>query len=161
MASTQCSQLKPDRTDEGEDQPRHRSGVRLLGDLCLLGGEAGMNAETWGHRPSPRKRTAVSVSVALRPPPCPHQQAEGGSFLSMPGMQLQQGWQGDRAACCPEGGCKGAARVEGASLLDSSSPQWPLVLDGAGPGGTVLFPGQFALDSGNLLIPRRGEAQTG
>lgn len=75
----------------------------------------------------------------------------------MPGMQLQQGWQGDRAACCPEGGCKGAARVEGASLLDSSSPQWPLVLGGAGPGGTVLFPGQFALDSGNLLIP--GEAR--
>lgn len=77
----------------------------------------------------------------------------------MPGMQLQQGWQGDRAACCPEGGWKGAPRVEGASRLASSSPQGPLVLGGAGPGGTVLFPGQFALGSGNLLIPRPGEAR--
>lgn len=76
-------------------------------------------------------------------------------------MQLQQGWQGDKAACCPEGGWKGAARVEGASLLASSSPQGLLVLGGAGPGGTDLFPGQFPLGSGNLLIRGRGEAQTG
>lgn len=120
-----------------------------------------MNAETWGHRPSPRQRTAVRVSSGPASPSLPHQEAEGGSLPAMPGMQLQQGWQGDKAACCPEGGWKGAARVEGASLLASSSPQGLLVLGGAGPGGTDLFPGQFPLGSGNLLIRGRGEAQTG
>lgn len=127
------------------------------GGLCV----AGMNAETWGHRPSPRKRTAVRVSSGPASPSLPHQEAEGGSLPAMPGMQLQQGWQGDKAACCPEGGWKGAAGVDGASLLASSSPQGPLVLGGVGPGGTDLFPRQFPLGSGNLLIRGRGEAQTG
>lgn len=76
----------------------------------------------------------------------------------MPGMQLQQGLQGERAACCPEGARKGlhAARVgRGPPLLPGS----PSSQAAQGSGGTELFPGLASpqkWQAGNLLFPRQG-----
>lgn len=150
---------QPDCTDEGGDLPRHSSGVRLLG-AHVWRGEAGMNAEYWGHRPSPRQRTAVRVSSGPPgPPPCPTRRQRAGVSPAMPGNAAAAGLAGGQGRLLPGGRWKGAARVEGASSCLILSPGAPS--PGRRGPGTDLFPAVPSLGSGNPLIRGRGEAQTG
>ena len=119
-----------------------------------------MNDETWGHRPSHRRRTAVRVSSPCVPLPAP----PGGRGREAPGYArnaaaaVLAGRQGSRLpGGRVEGCCQG---VQGASLLASPAPQGPLVPGSTGRVAETSF-GAVPAQEWELLVPGQGEAQTG